>query len=338
MRSGKINLTSIGENVFYLIRKDHSEIRYFKLIISQYDATLFITFEEQADNDVSYQIINNIQTFIISVYQKTHNQFSFSVKPRSQIPFAWTEPTDNNNEIEFRLFDGRYYTNPINLDINNLKEKIHHELCFANGSRIWVDSIITIKNKSRIIKFSNHKMSNQLSISNKILKISFEITFFITGIGISLISKLQNRRTELLYIYLKKIQVAWKETKYFRSVQFRIKDIIIDNNIKYDCKYPVILYHDHNNKENGPSFDFLINQRKLKNANNIIYFYDIVLYLGEFSISLDSNTLNKIIDLIQYIQFSTDNLSIKTHVHMQQFIFLPQIQKKVKYLFLIFMN
>lgn len=161
--------------------------------------------------------------------------------------------------------------------LDNFREPIIKEFRDDNDERLEIDIYVEIVGMRKTIVFRNRDESQasqcdddlMLSMSGNKMGVS------LAEIGISIIGG-QGRRSELIFMSVKKLDLIMTEKQQKRNFELRIKYMNIDNNLNHNTVYPVLFtplkYHKTLDK-NRPFFICLIEQNlKTKQLNEINYF------------------------------------------------------------------
>jgi len=257
--SGELDISSPGNIDFICYDSNNIQEKYFNLVISLKDASLFATLQEQDLSETSLKIKNNTSEYEL-VARQLGVPHSISIFPGSTMPFAWVNPAANN-VIMLRLVTNEVSSFEFEYTIAEVNKPTKYSIQMKSQI-IKLTLCAVLIGRSRIIEISTEKDEVKENEQDKI-NLLFRIN--LPALGISLISTAGQRKCELAYIRLSPFLFALVDQNGATSLQLRIKSIMLDNNYHRETQFPVTLFA-HNVKElqenNLPHLDFIC---KIKN-------------------------------------------------------------------------
>ena len=255
-----MDISSPGNLDFICQNETLTQDKYFNLLITIQDASLFITLQEQDPSDTSIQIKNNLDEYELLVHQYGVANCSYTVPSQGKIPFAWLQPSLNNVIIVKLSTPAKQTSSEIKCKLKEINKSLTEIVMLGNTSVI-VSYIVSLSGRSRVVEF----FIGQEKEEAKDEECKFLMRANLPSLGISLISAASNKKYELAYISLTPFLLVVVDKGDTTALQLRIKTIVVDNNSRYDLPYPVIVFPQNIKKlkeRDLPCLDFII---KIKN-------------------------------------------------------------------------
>lgn len=118
-----------------------------------------------------------------------------------------------------------------------------------------------------------------------------QISLRFKGLGISLISPLENQIIEPLYIYFENVAVVYSMNDFITNYQLQINYINIDNNCLYETPFPVLLTPSYFKKiKNNVDTESMLNivlRRKNESTLEMQMFDFIGVDIRAFTVGID---------------------------------------------------
>mmetsp|Transcript_28861 Transcript_28861/g.26177 ORF Transcript_28861/g.26177 Transcript_28861/m.26177 type:complete len:147 (+) Transcript_28861:3064-3504(+) len=127
--------------------------------------------------------------------------------------------------------------------LDRINQVFTDTVMFQNGN-ISVSYFVKLQGSSRIIKIYSikNKEEKKEEKTNMIIRVN------LPALRCSLISGMTARKFELAHLCLAPIMFAMVDKGDFTTYHFRVKIMMIDNNISPDVMYPVIMFPDRAKK------------------------------------------------------------------------------------------
>jgi len=235
--SGVLDVSAPGNIEFICHNATQTQQKYFNLLITIQDACLFITLQEQDPSDTSIQIKNNLEGHELIISQQGVGDSTHTIPSREKAPFAWVQPC-LNNVIVAKLKSSKGETSSeIKCKLNEINKSIKETVIMGNQS-MPVSYSVTLSGRSRVVEF----FSGQPVEEVKDDETKFLVRVNLPSLGISLISAASNRKYELAYVSLTPFMFVAVDQNDSTSIQIRVKEIIVDNNARFDAPYPVAVF------------------------------------------------------------------------------------------------
>ena len=255
-----MDISSPGNLDFICQNEELTQDKYFNLLITIQDASLFVTLQEQDQSDASIQIKNNLKEYELVVHQYGVANCSYTVPSEGKIPFAWLQPSLNNVIIVKLSTPSKRTSSEIKCKLQDINKSIT-EVVMLGSSSVIVSYIVSLSGRSRVVEFFiGHEKDEKKEEECKFL-----LRANLPSLGISLISAASNKKYELAYISLTPFLLVVVDKGDSTALQVRVKSIVVDNNSRYDLPYPVIVFPQNLKKlqeRDLPCFDFIC---KIKN-------------------------------------------------------------------------
>jgi len=323
--SGVLDVSAPGNIEFICHNATQTQQKYFNLLITIQDACLFITLQEQDPSDTSIQIKNNLEGHELIISQQGVGDSTHTIPSREKAPFAWVQPC-LNNVIVAKLKSSKGETSSeIKCKLNEINKSIKETVIMGNQS-MPVSYSVTLSGRSRVVEF----FSGQPVEEVKDDETKFLVRVNLPSLGISLISAASNRKYELAYVSLTPFMFVAVDQNDSTSIQIRVKEIIVDNNARFDAPYPVAVFPQNLKKlreRELPCLDIICKIKNKHKNSDLLYLHDLGFYLAETCIYLDAHTLNSISDFARSIN-KVLKQAVYSGIQSHQYLFLSEKEKK----------
>lgn len=267
-RSGRLNALQPGDFQFSLENADKDQIRFFNLNVTPIQSTYYLTLQEQEPYETLIRIENCSDDLSLIVGTQ-----EIPLGPKLKMPYAWVEPSKNE---EIPIIVEYKNQRPTNLPkMMCLLKKVNCEvtqvLNYPDKTSLTVSYYVVLEGGARVLKFNyNALAANYKNPYSRKISVIFEIE----SVGVSIIGKPNNNKSELLYISVYKALGIIDYENERNSWHFQAQDLHIDNNMNENVLFPVLF---SSINEDGLFFqlDVKFKNRKKKlevNFSTTIYF------------------------------------------------------------------
>jgi len=343
--SKMLNISNQGITNFKLRNNQTSETKFIKATVTFQGAILFVVLEQEEPETCELKIQNNIPGVQILVNQKSAEQSQSEViKSGTLAPWAWEFPSGEKQvSVEFqtdqdpsKTFKTDYHFFNFNT-FNQVQKVLIPEKTPSELKQVF--AVVTMEGHTKILKFftdssmiagrqgpqspirikseteTETEGTSFLKNSQKLLNFNFEVN--ISGIGVSLISRLNNPKTmkkerrEVLYLFLAGFQFRMLSSNENTVHQLRVKYLNLDNNTHYKTTFPVLLTptkpKDLLLNDNNYMIDFLVSQ---KTNVDIPYFDTVKLLISEATLKADGMVLDAVLETVNNLSAALKNNEI----------------------------
>ncbi|OJJ40573.1 hypothetical protein ASPWEDRAFT_220427 [Aspergillus wentii DTO 134E9] len=318
--SSPFNIADVG-TVHVKLAKANQRQKLVKVDIVMEDATLFIHFNIETRN-WPYSMRNESDTEFI-FYQANPNveddeddrtsgwrPIRYRLPPRSIMPYAWDYPATKNKSLVLTCNGKERHVKLA--EIGNLIPMRIPPTQHGDSQRI-IDINIVANGPTQTLVLSNFKpskslyrqqrgQSSQASLSTGFevkemnSDVNFKAQLRLGGVGISLIN--QNLK-ELLYLTFREIEVKFRESRVYQTLNTTIKWIQIDNQL-YGGIFPILLYPSVVPKtgkemEAHPIFHAMVTRVK-DDSYGVLYIKYATVLLQQMTLELDEDFILAMLD------------------------------------------
>ncbi|KAL4867000.1 hypothetical protein BDV12DRAFT_172003 [Aspergillus spectabilis] len=318
--SSPFNIADIG-TVYVKLARQNQRQRLIKIDIIMEAATLFVhlslehrnwPFSMRNESDVDFMFYQANPNLEDDEEDRTNTwrPIRYRLPPRSIMPYAWDYPATKNKSLVLAC---KGKERRIKLaEIGNLIPMRIPSTQHGEPQRI-IDINIAADGPTQTLVLSNFKASksiyrqqrsqtSQTSISTGFevkefdSDVNFKAQLHLGGIGISLINQ---KMKELLYMTFRDIEVKFKESKAYQTLNTTIKWIQIDNQL-YGGIFPMLLYPSVVPKtgkemEAHPIFHTMITRVK-DDSYGVLYIKYATVLLQQMTIELDEDFIFAMLD------------------------------------------
>ncbi|OQE23254.1 hypothetical protein PENSTE_c009G01087 [Penicillium steckii] len=318
--SSPFNIADVG-TVHIKLAKANQRQKLIKVDVILEDATLFLHFSLESRN-WPFSMRNESDTEFI-FYQANPNveddeedrstswkPIRYRLPPRSIMPYAWDYPATKNKSLTLtcqgkeRRIKLAEIGNLIPMRIPPRQPGEHQKIIDINIAADGPTQTLVLSNfkASKSVYKQQKGQSSQTSMSTgfevKEMKsdVNFKAQLRLGGIGISLIN--QNLK-ELLYLTFREIDIKYRESKIYQTLNTTIKWIQIDNQL-YGGIFPILLYPSVVPKtgkemEAHPIFHAMITRVK-DDSYGVLYIKYATLLLQQMTLELDEDFVFAMLD------------------------------------------
>ncbi|KAI9040945.1 membrane morphogenesis protein VPS13 [Aspergillus affinis] len=318
--SSPFNIADIG-TVHVKLAKTNQRQRLIKVDTIMENATLFIGFSfenrnwpfsmrNESDMEfIFFQANPNIEDDEVD-RTSDWRPIRYRLPPRSIMPYAWDYPATKNKTL---VLTGKGKERRIKLaEIGNLIPMRIPPTQHGETQKI-IDINITAEGPTQTLVLSNFKPSksmyrqqrgqasqSSLSTGFEVKELDSDVNFKaqlrLGGIGISLIN--QNLK-ELLYMTFRDIEIKYRESRLYQTLNTTIKWIQIDNQL-YGGIFPILLYPSVVPKtgkemEAHPIFHAMVTRVK-DDSYGVLYIKYATILLQQMTLELDEDFVFAMLD------------------------------------------
>ncbi|KAI9375312.1 hypothetical protein BJX61DRAFT_494673 [Aspergillus egyptiacus] len=318
--SSPFNIADIG-TVYVKLAKQNQRQRLIKIGIIMEAATLFIHLNHESHNwpfsmrnesDIDFMFYQANPNLEDDEEDRTNTwrPIRYRLPPRSIMPYAWDYPATKNKSLVLAC---KGKERRIKLaEIGNLIPMRIPPAQHGEPQKI-IDINIVADGPTQTLVLSNFKASKSMyrqqraQTSQSSVSTGFEVKEFdsevnfkaqvrLGGIGISLINQ---KMKELLYMTFRDIELKFKESKAYQTLNTTIKWIQIDNQL-YGGIFPMLLYPSVVPKtgkemEAHPIFSTMITRVK-DDSYGVLYIKYATLLLQQMTLELDEDFVLAMLD------------------------------------------
>ncbi|KAA8648687.1 hypothetical protein EYZ11_008781 [Aspergillus tanneri] len=318
--SSPFNIADIG-TVHVKLAKANQRQRLIKVDIIMEDATLFISFNSETRNwpfsmrnesDMEFIFFQANPNVEEGEDDRSNNwrPIRYRLPPRSIMPYAWDYPAAKNktlvltckgkerhiklaeigNLIPMRIPPAQYGETQKIIDINIVADGPTQTLVLSNFKA----------SKSMYRQQREQTSQSSLSTGFEVKELDSDVNFKaqlrLGGIGISLIN--QNLK-ELLYMTFRDIEIKYRESRVYQTLNTTIKWIQIDNQL-YGGIFPILLYPSVVPKtgkemEAHPIFHAMVSRVK-DDSYGVLYIKYATVLLQQMTLELDEDFVFAMLD------------------------------------------
>ncbi|EIT80868.1 vacuolar protein [Aspergillus oryzae 100-8] len=321
--SSPFNIADIG-TVHVKLAKANQRQKLIKVDVIMENATLFLHFNLETRN-WPYSMRNESDMEFI-FYQANPNvedyeddrtngwrPIRYRLPPRSIMPYAWDYPATKNKSLVLTCNGKERHIKLA--EIGNLIPMRIPPTQYGEHQKI-VDINIVADGPTQTLVLSNFKASksmyrqqrgqtsqSSLSTGFEVKELDSDVNFKaqlrLGGIGISLIN--QNMR-ELLYLTFREIDIKYRESMVYQTLNTTIKWIQIDNQL-YGGIFPILLYPSVVPKtgkemEAHPIFHAMITRVK-DDSYGVLYIKYATVLLQQMTLELDEDFVFAMLDFVK---------------------------------------
>ncbi|KAL4999721.1 hypothetical protein BDV10DRAFT_164199 [Aspergillus recurvatus] len=318
--SSPFNIADIG-TVYVKLARQNQRQRLVKIDVIMEAATLFIhlslehrnwPFSMRNESDVDFMFYQANPNLEDDEEDRTNTwrPIRYRLPPRSIMPYAWDFPATKNKSL---VLSCKGKERRVRLtEIGNLIPMRIPPSQHGESQKI-IDINIVADGPTQTLVLSNFKASKSIyrqqrpQTSQTSVNTGFEVKEFdsdvnfkaqlhLGGIGISLINQ---KMKELLYMTFRDIEVKFKESKAYQTLNTTIKWIQIDNQL-YGGIFPMLLYPSVVPKtgkemEAHPIFHTMITRVK-DDSYGVLYIKYATLLLQQMTVELDEDFIFAMLD------------------------------------------
>ncbi|RAK82781.1 membrane morphogenesis protein VPS13 [Aspergillus fijiensis CBS 313.89] len=322
--SSPFNIADIG-TVHVKLAKAQQRQKLIKVDVVMEGATLFIHFSFETRNWPFSMRNESDMEFIF--YQANPNveedeedrtngwrPIRYRLPPRSIMPYAWDYPATKNkslvltckgkerhirlaeigNLIPMRIPPTQYGETQKIIDINIVADGPTQTLMLSN----FKQSKSMYKQKDRG-QASQSSLSTGFEVKELDSDVNFKAQLRLGGIGISLIN--QNLK-ELLYLTFREIDIKFRESRIYQTLNTTIKWIQIDNQL-YGGIFPILLYPSVVPKtgkemEAHPIFHTMVTRVK-DDSYGVLYIKYATVLVQQMTLELDEDFIFAMLDFVK---------------------------------------
>jgi len=341
--SKMLDFSNPGITNFKIRNNQTSETKFIKATITFQGAVLFVVLEEEKPETCELKIQNDISGVQILVSQKdAEPSQSETIKSGAHAPWGWEFPSGEKQvSVEFKTDEDpskTFKTDYHFFDFNTFNQVQKVLIPGKTPSELkHIFAVVTMDGHTKTLKFfADHVAGGRQGLQSpirmkteteteteettlireqKLLNFNFEVN--ISGIGVSLISRLNNPKTmkkdrrEVLYLFLAGFQFKMLSSNENTVHQLRVKYLNLDNNTHFKTTFPVLLTptkpKDLLLNENNYMIDFLISQ---KTNVDVPYFDTVKLLISEATLKADGMVLDAVMETVNNLTAALKNNEI----------------------------
>ncbi|KAJ5595310.1 uncharacterized protein N7459_001518 [Penicillium hispanicum] len=321
--SSPFNIADVG-TVHVKLAKANKQQKLIKVDIILEGATLFLHFSFESRN-WPYSMRNESDMEFI-FYQANPNveddeddrssswrPIRYRLPPRSIMPYAWDYPATKNKSLvltcrgKSRHIKIAEIGNLIPMRIPPAQPGEYQRIIDINIVADGPTQTLVLSNfkpsksiyKQRKGQTSQSSMSTGFEVKEMNSDVNFKAQLRLGGIGISLIN--QNLR-ELLYLTFREIEIKYRESALYQTLNTTIKWIQIDNQL-YGGIFPILLYPSVVPKtgkemEAHPIFHAMVTRVK-DDSYGVLYIKYATLLLQQMTLELDEDFVLALLDFVK---------------------------------------
>ncbi|KAL4976672.1 hypothetical protein BDW66DRAFT_134541 [Aspergillus desertorum] len=318
--SSPFNIADIG-TVYVKLARQNQRQRLIKIDVIMEAATLFLhlslehrnwPFSMRNESDVDFMFYQANPNLEDDEEDRTNTwrPIRYRLPPRSIMPYAWDFPATKNKSLvlackgkerRIRLTEiGNLIPMRIPPSQNGEPQKIIDINIVADGPTQTL--VLSNFKASKSIYRQQRSQTSQTSVNTGFevkefdSDVNFKAQLHLRGIGISLINQ---KMKELLYMTFRDIEVKFKESKAYQTLNTTIKWIQIDNQL-YGGIFPMLLYPSVVPKtgkemEAHPIFHTMITRVK-DDSYGVLYIKYATLLLQQMTVELDEDFIFAMLD------------------------------------------
>ncbi|KAE8146951.1 hypothetical protein BDV25DRAFT_161484 [Aspergillus avenaceus] len=321
--SSPFNIADVG-TVHVKLAKANLRQKLIKVDTIMENATLFLHFNFETRNwpysmrnesdmeFIFYQANPNVEE---DEEDRTHGwrPIRYRLPARSIMPYAWDYPATKNKSLVLTCNGKERHVKLA--EIGNLIPMRIPPTQYGEHQKI-IDINIVADGPTQTLVLSNFKASksmyrqqrgqasqSSLSTGFEVKELDSDVNFKaqlrLGGIGISLVN--QNMR-ELLYLTFREIEIKYRESRVYQTLNTTIKWIQIDNQL-YGGIFPILLYPSVVPKtgkemEAHPIFHAMVTRVK-DDSYGVLYFKYATVLLQQMTLELDEDFVFAMIDFVK---------------------------------------
>ncbi|KAE8377752.1 hypothetical protein BDV26DRAFT_262865 [Aspergillus bertholletiae] len=321
--SSPFNIADIG-TVHVKLAKANQRQKLIKVDVIMENATLFLHFNLETRN-WPYSMRNESDTEFI-FYQANPNvedyeddrtngwrPIRYRLPPRSIMPYAWDYPASKNKSLVLTCNGKERHIklaeigNLIPMRIPPAQPGEHQKIIDINIVADGPTQTLVLSNfkasKSMYRQQREQTSQSSLSIGFEVKELDSDVNFKaqlrLGGIGISLVN--QNMR-ELLYLTFREIDIRYRESMIYQTLNTTIKWIQIDNQL-YGGIFPILLYPSVVPKtgkemEAHPIFNAMVTRVK-DDSYGVLYIKYATVLLQQMTLELDEDFVFAMLDFVK---------------------------------------
>ncbi|KAL4821832.1 hypothetical protein BDW67DRAFT_149625 [Aspergillus spinulosporus] len=318
--SSPFNIADVG-TVYVKLARQNQRQRLIKIDVIMEAATLFIhlslehrnwPFSMRNESDVDFMFYQTNPNLEDDEEDRTNTwrPIRYRLPPRSIMPYAWDFPATKNkslvlackgkerrirlteigNLIPMRIPPSQHGEPQKIIDINIVADGPTQTLVLSNFK---ASKSIYRQQKSQT---SQTSVNTGFEVKEFDSDVNFKAQLHLGGIGISLINQ---KMKELLYMTFRDIEIKFKESKAYQTLNTTIKWIQIDNQL-YGGIFPMLLYPSVVPKtgkemEAHPIFHTMITRVK-DDSYGVLYIKYATLLLQQMTLELDEDFIFAMLD------------------------------------------
>ena len=240
--TGAIDLSAIGTINLLARSADKSESKFLKIKATTYTCSIYVEFEEQAPEETSLRVQNDLEELDIVFFQTCVKAGEgFTVPKHGSLPYAWHNPYRTREiYVDFHYGSEVIHDTSNKFGFDAINKTIETVVPIPNEERtITIHTRVQIQGNTRILRFYKDTDAKNKKKADEVALMSLQLK--LTGIGFSLISSIPKIKSEVIYASIKGIEVAMLTTNLTQAVQLRVKYVNIDNNSYIGTMFPVFL-------------------------------------------------------------------------------------------------
>ncbi|XP_059483152.1 intermembrane lipid transfer protein Vps13 isoform X2 [Neocloeon triangulifer] len=215
---------SFSENINVLL-KLHNKFGGINVDVQVSEGNIFVNLSAYEPGLAPALIVNHTQ-HTVDFWEKRQNPTIKKLAPMEQALFAWEEPRGQRSLV----WNG--------LGANNKKEEIVDMLRKDGVGKLWVSAnndevvywVSFLDGIQRVLLFTtNPEVATNAQAAAELEPISVELTMSLQGIGLSLVSELEKKIVELLYMRMASSGIIWECKKLKKRNYERLSEV--DTNI-----------------------------------------------------------------------------------------------------------
>ncbi|KAL4752965.1 hypothetical protein BDW72DRAFT_191535 [Aspergillus terricola var. indicus] len=318
--SSPFNIADVG-TVYVKLARQNQRQRLIKIDVIMEAATLFVhlslehrnwPFSMRNESDVDFMFYQTNPNLEDDEEDRTNTwrPIRYRLPPRSIMPYAWDFPATKNKSLvlackgkerRIRLTEiGNLIPMRIPPSQNGEPQRIIDINIVADGPTQTL--VLSNFKASKSIYRQQKSQTSQTSVNTGFevkefdSDVNFKAQLHLGGIGISLINQ---KMKELLYMTFRDIEVKFKESKAYQTLNTTIKWIQIDNQL-YGGIFPMLLYPSVVPKtgkemEAHPIFHTMITRVK-DDSYGVLYIKYATLLLQQMTLELDEDFIFAMLD------------------------------------------
>jgi len=252
-------------------------------------------------------VLHNESLYVTIGYkEKAYNTKNYQyLPPSSKVALGWVFP-QKEHIMSLKFMWGNANERPIQLSETSLDfsmDKIERyapiTLSIRPGYNKYLWVTLESDEDSKILRVRD--MVKRYNPAEE--QVNQSVILLIQSIGVSLVSSYLNKRCEVLYMNLQEITFAINKGEVAKEIEIIVKDIQIDNQMKRESSFPILLARKRDKKSNKMFLNARIMSDLLVDPKvNFYSFESIRISIIPFVVKIEQDCLTAIIDFFNKVK------------------------------------
>jgi hypothetical protein len=211
-------------------------------------------------------IENDSRNVSLMVYQENQETSQDYIDVLEKTPYGIVDPAANNNKFICQFYIGSLQNNPVfiddvaasfDIDLVDNQELIKIPTGFCTGRILYMRSYTD--GQTKYIKFTDTVDVDPEENENTEAS---SIDIKIHELGFSFISQIcKTERKEIAYVFMRDIKCVMMQTPKFKTYEFSIGHLQIDNQINFNILFPVLFRPSNRKPKNKPALQIEVTMK-----------------------------------------------------------------------------